>query len=332
MPNLPLEEARQLVIDALERCNTSTQNAHSVANALIDAELAGQAGHGLRRVPSYAGQAASGKVDGHATPIVDQKAPAALYVDAANGFAYPASDQALERLPGLAASNGVAMAGITRSHHCGVAGVTVEKLAAEGLIAMMFANTPSAIAPWGGDKGVFGTNPIAFATPRGNGEPVVVDVSLSKVARGKIMAAQQKGEAIPEGWAFGPDGEPATDPDVALQGTMAPLGDAKGTALALMVEVLAAGLTGAQFAADASSFFTAEGPAPGVGQLIIAIDAKVFGGPGILDHIGDLAALIEAQEGARLPGARRLSIRQQLMRDGIAIDDDLLAQIQAIGR
>ena len=166
----------------------------------------------------------------------------------------------------------MAAASIHRSHHCGAAGHPVERLAEAGLVAIMFVNTPSAIAPWGGSKAVFGTNPIAFACPLPGRAPLVIDLSLSKVARGNIMTAKQRGEKIPEGWALDAAGKPTTDPDAALAGTMVPMGDAKGTALALMVELLAAGLTGANFAAEASSYLDDKGPPPGTGQLIVAFD------------------------------------------------------------
>jgi (2R)-3-sulfolactate dehydrogenase (NADP+) len=178
----------------------------------------------------------------------------------------------------MARAAGIACAGITRSHHCGAAGHPVERLAQAGLVAMMFANTPGAIAPWGGAKAVFGTNPIAFACPLPGAAPIVVDLSLSKVARGNILAARQKGERIPAGWALDAAGAPTTDAEAALAGTMLPLGDAKGTALVLMVELLAAGLTGANFAADASSFLDDRGPPPGTGQLIVAFNPAAFGG------------------------------------------------------
>ena len=196
-------------------------------------------------------------------------------------------------LPSVTRANGVAVGAIRRSHHCGAAGHPVERLAEAGLVAMMFANTPSAIAPWGGSKAVFGTNPVAFACPYPGHAPIVVDLSLSKVARGNIMAAKQRGETIPEGWALDEDGKPTTDPDAALRGTMLPLGDAKGTALALMVELLAAGLTGSNFAAEASSFLDAKGSPPGTGQLIVAFDAAghrrpgragAFRGSGLIDR------------------------------------------------
>ena len=328
MPTLTLAEAEALVVRTLMRCRTSEANATCVARALVGAEAEGQKGHGLSRVPTYAAQAKVGKVDGAAKPSLEWRRPAAAVVDAKHGFAYPAIDLALDALPKVARANGIASAGITRSHHCGVVGHPVERLAGEGLLALMFANTPGAIAPWGGAKAVFGTNPIAFACPLPGKPPIVVDLSLSKVARGNILAAKQKGEKIPDGWALDAQGKPTTDPAEALAGTMLPLGDAKGTALALMVELLAAGLTGANFAADASSFLDAKGPPPGTGQLLIAFDPAAFGGSS--NHFAALAASIEAQPGARLPGALRLAAREKAKREGVTVTGALLAEIEVV--
>jgi (2R)-3-sulfolactate dehydrogenase (NADP+) len=191
----------------------------------------------------------------------------------------------------------------------------------------MFSNAPAAIAPWGGRVASFGTNPIAFAAPNGD-EPIVVDLSLSKVARGKVMIARQKGEAIPDGWAFDPSGAPTTDPAAALEGTMAPLGGAKGAALALMVEILAATLTGANHAFEATSFFDDRGPPPGVGQLVIVIDPAAFGG-GFGERLGVLVRHVIGQPGTRLPGSRRFALREERRREGIPFNADLLAEIRA---
>jgi (2R)-3-sulfolactate dehydrogenase (NADP+) len=327
---LTLAEARTLVAETLQRCKTSAENAALVAHALVAAEADGLKGHGLSRVPTYAAQAKVGKVDGFARPKLQQPRPALALIDAANGFAYSALNAAQRALTAVARSEGVAVAAIRRSHHCGVAGHPVEALAKEGLMALFFANTPAAIAPWGGAKGLLGTNPIAFACPLPDGPPIVVDLSLSKVARGNILAAKQRGEAIPEGWALDGAGNPTTDPAEALKGTMVPLGDAKGTALALMVELLAAGLTGANYAGEASSFLDAEGPPPGTGQLMIAFDPAMIGGEGAWGHFAALAAMIEAEPGARLPGSRRFANRAVAEANGIAIGPALLAEIEAI--
>jgi (2R)-3-sulfolactate dehydrogenase (NADP+) len=328
VPVLSLDAAETLVANALQRCRTAPQNAALVARALVRAEAEGLRSHGLLRVPMYAAQAKIGKVDGFAEPTVEHPRAALLAIDAKHGFAYPAMYKAVELLPGLARAFGIAAAGITRSHHVGVAGHPVEKLAQEGMMAMMFANAPAAMAPWGGTRAVFGTDPVAFACPLPNAAPIVVDLSLSKVARGHILTAMQKGESIPEGWAIDVHGKPTTDAKAALAGTMAPLGDAKGTALALMVELLAAGLTGANFASEASSFLDADGPPPGTGQLLIAIDASAFGN--VLPRFAAMARAIEEQEGARLPGTRRIAMRKKAQSQGLSISDALLAEIKAL--
>jgi (2R)-3-sulfolactate dehydrogenase (NADP+) len=249
-------------------------------------------------------------------------------IDANNGFAYPAIDLTLTLLPEMARASGIAAAGIGRSHHCGAAGHHAEKLADAGLVALFFANGPAAMAPWGGNRAVFGTNPIAFACPLPGRAPIVVDLSLSKVARGNVLAAAQKGEAIPEGWGLDAEGKPTTDAKAALGGTMVPLGDAKGTALALMVELLAAGLTASNFAAEASSYFDAEGPPSMTGQFIIAMDPGAFASG--VERFALLARAIEEQQGARLPGARRLMVRKRAQANGLAFSDALLAEIKAL--
>jgi (2R)-3-sulfolactate dehydrogenase (NADP+) len=330
MPILTIAEAEDLATRTLIRCKTAEDNARSVARALVAAEADGLKGHGLSRVPTYAAQAKIGKVDGFAVPTVSRPKPAVLAIDAAHGFAYPALDAAVSALPEVARKQGVAVAPIRRSHHCGAAGHPVEHLAEAGLVAILFANTPAAIAPWGGSRAVFGTNPIAFACPLPERAPIVVDLSLSKVARGNILAAKQKGEPIPEGWALDQAGHPTTNPDAALGGTMVPLGEAKGTALALMVELLAAGMTGANFAAEASSFLDADGPPPGTGQLIVAFDAAAVAGADTASRFAALAASIEDQSGARLPGSRRIEARQKARRDGLVVADALLAEIERI--
>jgi (2R)-3-sulfolactate dehydrogenase (NADP+) len=320
-----------LVAQALVASNTSAINAASVAQALVQAEIDGQGGHGLSRVATYAAQSKSGKVNGHAVPVLTQTRPGAVMIDVAAGFTYPAFDLAVASLPDRAAANGIAAAGFVRSHHAGVVGRHVERLAEVGLVAILFSNTPHAMAAWGGKRSLFGTNPIGFAAPQRNAPPIVVDMALSNVARGKIMAAAQKGEAIPFGWAVDEAGAPTTDAKAALKGTLIPLGGAKGSALALMVEILAVALTGANFGAEAASFLDAEGASPGVGQLLITIDPGAFAGRNVfLDRIGALAGMIEADAGARLPGTRRLALRTAAAHDGVKADAALLDQIKAL--
>ena len=301
-------ELTNLLVKALIASRVAESNALCVANALVAAEIDGQAGHGLSRMQSYCEQAISGKVDGHATPALQRMSGAFQRVDAGNGFAYPAIEMAIDALAADCVNNGIAAVGIHRSHHCGQLGAHVERLAERGFVALMVANTPKAMAPWGGNEPLFGTNPIAFAAPAADGAraALVLDLSLSRVARGKVMTAAQRGESIPQDWALDASGQPTTDPQAALAGSMLPAGDAKGAALALMVEVLAASVTGARYSFEASSFFDGRGQAPGVGQLLIAIQADSVSGHSFADRFAELCDNVEAQPGARLPGSTRL--------------------------
>ncbi|WP_028751414.1 Ldh family oxidoreductase [Rhizobium leucaenae] len=325
--HLSLAEAQTLVAEALRRNRVSPENARSVAVALVSAEAAGQSGHGLRRVPAYAGQAKIGKTDGFAKPQLVRPYPAVLRIDAGNGYAYPALDLAVAELSVIAREQGIALAAICRSHHAGVMGLTVERFADQGLVALMVANAPAAMAPWGGKRPVFGTNPIAFAAPLPDDEPIVIDLALSKVARGKVMAARQKGVPIPPDWAFDRSGNPTTNAEEALAGTMIPAGDSKGAALALMVEILAAGLTGANYAFESSSLFDDQGAPPALGHMIIAINPAATSAVDTAQRLALLASEITQDPNARLPGRRGRTARRAAMVNGILVEDDVVAAI-----
>ena len=194
---LSISDVEELAIAALCACGTSPQNAQSVAKALVSAEIDGQSGHGLNRISSYAAQTRNGKVNGHAIPTIEDLSSSALRVDGHLGFAYPAIDLAFEHLIPKSKENGVAIAVIHRSHHFGQAGAHVERLAYQGLIGLTLANTPKAMAFWGGKTSRLGTNPIAFSCPLGATEhPLVIDLALSVAARGKVLAAKKKGAEI----------------------------------------------------------------------------------------------------------------------------------------
>ena len=314
---LSLADAETLVTDALHAVGTSPKNAASVARALVAAEAEGQVGHGFSRISDYAAQVRSGKVNGRAEPKCALTHDAALAVDAQDGFAYPALDLAIETGVEMAKRQGCAAMTVTRSHHCGALSVQVAKIAQNGLIGLMVANTPAGMAPWGAHVPVFGTNPIAFAAPRQNGEALVIDLSLSKVARGKIMHAKKNGQSIPEGWALDASGSPTTDPDAALAGSMVPMGEAKGTALALMVEILSAVLPAANPSREVSSFFSADGPPSGAGQFLLALappDVAAFSA-----RLEPILSFISNLDGARLPGARRSATIAAAQDNGIDV-------------
>ena len=330
--SLSITDAHRLITDALVNNRTSIENAALVADALVTAEIDGQKGHGLSRVASYAAQAKSGKVDGHATPRLETAGKAAFRIDAANGFAFPALGLAREKLLEQTPETGICAASVFNSHHCGQAGFQVEKLAEHGLVGLIFANSPKAIAPWGGSAPLFGTNPIAFAAPRRSAPPLVIDLSLSKVARGKVMVAKQRGETIPDDWAIDRDGNPTTDPEDALAGSMLPMGGAKGAALVLMVEILAAAITGANFGFEASSFFEAEGAPPGVGHLLIAIDPAGLSGDGFSDRLEVLISAMLGQPGTRLPGSGKSGRRERAHQDGLSIPEALFEDLKGLCR
>jgi len=326
---LSLNEAERLAARALMKNRTSEANAQLTAQALVAAEVDGQGGHGLTRVPSYSEQARVGKVDGFATPHLSGEG-AARRIDARTGFAYPAIEMALETLVPLAREMGTASVGIFASHHCGQAGRHVERLADQGLVAFLFANTPSAMAFHGGGRPRMGTDPLAFAAPIPGRAPLVIDMALSVVARGKIVSAKEKGVPIPSDWAVDADGMPTTDPDKALAGALLPIGGAKGSALALIVEILCGALAGANFGWDASAFLDAKGSPPELGQFLIAFDPNHFAGDSFGPRMAALAAAVAA-DGARLPGDRRLELRARAAHEGVNIADQLYAQIKALG-
>ena len=325
---LSLAEAEALVTRALTASRTSPGNARITARALVAAEADGQTGHGLTRVPSYAEQARAGKVDGFAVPRITGTG-AARRVDAGTGFAYPAIETALEALVPLTREMGVASAGIFASHHCGQAGRHVERLAENGLVAFAYANTPHAMAFHGGTRSRLGTDPLAFAAPIAGRAPLVIDMALSVVARSRIVAAKAKSEPIPSGWAVDDHGQPTTDAGKALAGTLLPIGGAKGSALALIVEILCGALAGSQFGWEASGFMDAKGGPPKLGQFLIALDPAHFAGAGFASRMTELVEAI-ASDGARLPGDRRLASRERAASEGLSIAENLIAQIQAL--
>jgi (2R)-3-sulfolactate dehydrogenase (NADP+) len=327
--NIGIDAALELVQNAFVASGLNEQSAQSVARALVMAEAEGQVGHGFSRVGDYIAQMKSGKINANAALAVISQSPSYLHVSADNGFAYPALEFAIEQAVQMAATTGCVAIAVSQSNHCGTLASHVEKLAMQGLIGIMVANTPAAIAPWGGNRPLYGTNPIAFAAPRAGQDPLVIDLSLSVVARGKVMNAKKTGQSIPEGWALDKNGQSTTDPHAALDGgTMVPIGEAKGTALALMVEILAASLTGAHTSADMPSFFASSGPSANAGQFLIAIKPNDISG--FTARIEALLNDIAETPGARLPGTRRIEARNQARTEGLNVATQYIADIQAM--
>ncbi len=308
---------------------TSLNNARAVSEMLVAAEMDNQRGHGLRRLAAYAAQVRSGKVDGVAVPAVRKVRPAFIEVDAAFGFAAPAMEVAIAKLAEIASAQGIAAATVRRSHHCGQLGRWVEMLADLGFVALAFSNSPRAMTAPGGKRAVLGTNPIAFSVPRISGDSfsLTIDLSLSKIARGKVMAAKQIGEKIPSDVALDSAGFPTTDAEAALSGAMLPMGGDKGASLALAVEILCAPLAGANSSFLASSFFDSKGSPPDIGHFIVAIlpPRDDFN-----TRLESLLLEITNEEGVRLPGMRKLESRLRAKKIGVELPGELWQSIQSM--
>ena len=331
MARITLEELRGLVAAALQRAGANPQMAASTAAALVLAEAQGIGSHGLSRVAQYVTHLRNGRVDGAAQPVLQREHGAAAVIDAGDGLAFPACTLAVAQGIARAEAHGVAFIGVVRSHHAGVLADHLREVARAGMVGLAFANSPAAMPAAGGKHAIFGTNPVAAIFARKDADPLIIDLSLSEVARGKVMLAVKAGQPIPEGWALDRDGKATTDPKAALEGSMLPFGAAsstKGAMLALVVELLVTALIGAQFGFEASSFFVDEGNRPRIGQAFLVIDPGALAGrEAYLDRIERLVREMLADDGVRLPGARREALRRKAEAEGIDVPDALLAAL-----
>jgi (2R)-3-sulfolactate dehydrogenase (NADP+) len=328
MPIFALAELQQIAVRALERAGAGHDMAAATARALVYADARGLASHGVARVPQYANHLANGRADGTAVPSVVRARGGAVLVDARCGLAFPACALAVDAAMERAREFGVAIAAVTNSHHFGVAAFHLEPVGAAGLVGLALSNSPAAMPAAGGRRALFGTNPIAAVFPRADGVPLSIDLSLSEVARGKLMVAAKAGQAIPLGWALDAEGHPTTDPQAGLAGSMLPMGGNKGAMLALVVELLVTALTGAAIGFEATSFFVDEGNRPRLGQAFLVIDPDALGGRAVCAaRIETLVAAMLADPGVRLPGHRRAALAEEAARNGVAIPDALAAEL-----
>ena len=331
MSRISQEDLRILAERTLTRAGTRPEAATATARALVYADLHGLASHGVSRLPTYIAQLRNGRVDGQAVPTVVATRSAALVVDAAHGMAYPACALAVNEAIVRARQCGSAVASVTRSHHFGAGAYHLEAIGAARMVGLAFSNSPAAMPAHGGRRPIFGTNPIAAVFPRRDAEPLLVDLSLSQVARGKIVLAAREGRPIEQGWATARDGSPTTDAREALDGMMLPFGGAKGAMLALVVELLAAALTGANFGYEAGSFLTADGERSAIGHLFWAIDpAAMAGQETYLARIEALIELMMQDAEVRLPGERRRQLASSAALDGIDIPAALLEELNTL--
>lgn len=325
---MTLDEVEALAKHVLLDAKASPLAAAAVARSIRLAERDGIRSHGLLYLPIYAEHLRCGKVDGAAVPEVTQPKPASIRVDAAHGFAHTAIDAGWTAFTEAARTCGVAALSLRRSYNCGVLGHHAERLAEAGLIGLCFTHAPASIAPVGGRVPVIGTNPFATAVPDGaGGAMLVIDQSASVVAKSEILLRARKGEAIEANWALDAEGRPTTVAEEALKGSMLPTGGQKGFGLGLMVEILAAALSGANLSREASPFSGTAGGPPGTGQFFIALDPAGFSGAEFDQSMRRLSASITEQPGARLPGSRRKANRAKIEVEGVFVDDALLARI-----
>ena len=328
---LSLTEIEDLAFRALVAAGTSEANARPLAIATAATEADGVASHGLAYIPIYCEHVQCGKVDGTAQPVLTRPRPAVINVDAGTGFAHSAIDMGFEALIPAAREQGIAALAIRNSYNCGVLGYHTHRLAQAGLVGLGFTNAPASIAPSGGARPVVGTNPFSIAAPGPDGQPaLLIDQSASTIAKSEVMKHAREGKPIPVGWALDADGNPTTDPEVGLKGSMAPSGGYKGVGVALLTEIMAAALTGATLGLNASPFSGTAGGPPKTGQLFIAIDPAATSGDLFASGVTELVSAIRAQDGAHLPGDGRRACRAKADTQGVAVNTATLDRIQAI--
>lgn len=328
MPNFTIAQLRTLASQALRNAGASAPMADSTARALVDAEAEGLSSHGLSRIAQYALHLRNGRADGKARAVISKTKGGAVLMDARSGLAFPACALAVAEAIARARQFGVAFAGVTNSHHFGVAAYHLAPIAKASMVGLAFGNSPAAMPAAGGKRPLFGTNPIAAIFPRRAGAPLTIDLSLSEVARGKVMVAAKEGQPIPLGWALDVEGKPTTDAQAALEGSMLPVGGTKGAMLAMIVELLACALTGAAMGFEADSFFVDAGNQPRIGQAFLVIDPDALTGhDAYFDRIESLIDAMLADDGVRLPGARRDALSAKAGKEGIETSQSLADQL-----
>lgn len=334
MPLISISDAERVTSSALHRAGFSQTASDSTAKALVLAESQGLSSHGLCRVAQYISHLKNGRINAEADPKVLTQRGACVIVDAESGLAFPACELAINEGIRLANSFGISFAAIIQSHHAGVIADHLRKPVAAGLIGLGFSNAPAVMPTAGGKHPVFGTNPVAAAFPRRSEPPLLIDLSLSEVTRGALVAAAKSGKPIPIGWAVDAEGKPTTDAGAALQGSMLAIGAAtsgKGAMLAMMIELIAAALIGASFSFEASSFFVDSGNVPRLGHSFILVNPHNLAGNDLyLERIEQFVDELLKDDGVRLPGVRRHSQLQKAMTEGIEVSVGMLETLSSI--
>ena len=309
-------------------------HAAAIARTVTAAERDECRSHGLFRIPFYVAALRAGQASPDAEPTMAELAPGILRIDAHRGVAPLALERGAEPLAERARSQGIAALAVNNAFNVAALWPEVERLAEQGLVAFAFVSAAPYVAPAGGTKALFGTNPMAFAWPRDGKPPLVFDQASAASARGEIQMRLRDGRPLEEGWAIGPDGSPTIDPGAALAGAQLPFGGVKGSSIALMVELLAGPLIGDVLSFEAGERDVARTGAPCGGELVVAIDpARCLAGGdrrAQLAHGERLFERILEQEGTRLPSDRRYEARARTTRDGVCVPRSVLESLEAL--
>ena len=320
-----LAQIEQNTFKALVKHGAHDWIAKEVSKAVRLAEATGNLICGLYYLESYCNQLSSGRVKGNVEPEIIETKPGAVLVDAKFGFAQAAFHRGLPYALNKVKKNGICLLGISRAHTCTSLGYFTRQIAENNFIGIGFANASSIVAPPNGIKPVLGTNPIAMSVPNKNGGiEFQFDQSTSAVALGKITKAKAAGEEIPFGWAVDSEGNPTTDPSEALKGSLLSTGGYKGWGFGLMVEVMAAALTGSVNSLDVKGLKERDGPPHDLGQTYILIDPSVFSGDQFWERIKRLSIAVEEQKGARLPGTA------EVFKDPVNIDKSTWTKVLSL--
>lgn len=337
MIRVPTENVYAHMLQAFVAMGVSEQDARMEADSLIAADCWGVTTHGVAMFPNYVLNLEKGLYNAKPNLKIERRYGATLSVDGDNGLGAVTMTKALNAAMELAEQTGIAAAGVRGCNHAGACGYYSELAARKGFVSMVLAEAMPIMAPFGSREPYFGTNPIAIGMPRSEEhDQVVADMATTVVARGKILNAMRKGEAIPEGWALDSEGRPTTDPAEANKGVMLPIAGHKGSALAMAVSFLCGVMTGAAYGYDMHSMFELEREEiANVGQFLFVmkkdafVDAQRY--EERMDHFcGTIKGLKPAAGFSEvlLPGEPERRSYQRRYDEGIAFDDKLIEQMR----
>lgn len=323
-------EATDLARTALMRVGMIEGAAIALAGAIVAAEMAGKQPVGFAHLTDYLRSLVDGRIAGRAEPLLTSPVPAILKCDAMGGVAQHGFTLAHEELVTKAKALGIAIFAAHNSYTTGELGWYAARLAEEGLVAIAATNGPPMLAGAGGRQPVYCTNPLAFAAPLSNGRLLLIDQASSATAFVKIREAAARGERIPEDWALDQDGEPTSDPFAAMNGALLAFGGARGANIALMVEVLAAGLTGANWSLDAPDFQAGE-TSPGIGLFVLALSPQLLA-DGFATRLAAQVERLSGQYGVYIPGLDRVARQRAAESAGIVLPRQLFDSISSFRR